>query len=55
MIRSTPASALGDARTTITTRPRARTLKMAARERLVTLAVEIGIGLIEHDQENGLP
>ena len=49
-IRSTPAMALGRCATTTTMPSRERTYNRPG-ERLVAFGVEIGVGLVEHDQE----
>ena len=43
--------ALGRCATTTTMPPRLRTPRIAWRQRLVAFGVEIGIRLVEHDQE----
>ena len=46
-----PRSPIGRCATTTTMPPRSRTPQDRAGQRLVALGVEIGVGLVEHDQE----
>ena len=49
--RSTPASALPRCAMTMAMPPRARTPRIASRQRLLAFGIEVGVRLVEHDQE----